>query len=166
MAGTKQTTGATAQAPATTPTAGYKSTIATGTGPVIGGGAKGRITTNTTEIQQPDPTYSQFVTNTVFQNLMGRNASQDEVNYYHNLFSEYAETHPILTKSSTYDTTGSTGLSPMVPVRDVTAQKTPLVESDFITNLVRQTGDAKAFTSATTYLDAMKSAMSEFSGGY
>jgi len=136
-------------------------------GTTVGGGkASSRITTNTTEIQKPDPTYSQFVTNSVFNNLMGRNATQDEVQYYHNLFTEYAKTHPILTRSSTYDTSGSTGLSPLTPVREVQTDKTPLVESDFITNLVRQTGDAKAFTSATTYLDAMKSAMSEFSGGY
>ena len=168
MGKTTKTSGATTPGPQTTGTTGYVSTVASGasgaSGSVVGGGS--RITTNTSEYQQPDPTYSQFVTNTVFQNLMGRDASKDEVSYYHNLFSEYAKTHPILTRSSTYDTSGSTGLSPMVPVRDVTAQKTPLVESDFISNLVRQTGDAKAYQAATGYFDAMKSAMNDYSGGY
>lgn len=159
MATATKTTGSTTTGPQTTSTSGYVPTTTSG-GAVVGGTS--RVPTYTSEFQQPDPTYSQFVTNTVFQNLMGRDASKDEVAYYHNLFTEYAKTHPIFTRTATYDV----GSGVMAPSKDVTAQKTPLVEQDFISNLVRQTGDAKAYQAATSYFDVMKSAMNDYSGGY
>jgi hypothetical protein len=145
-----------------TPAGSYVPTTA-GANPIVG---KTRVPTFTSEIYAPDPTYSKFVTNTVYQNLMGRDATEAEAAKYHEMFSNYAKTHPILTKQSTYDTSNTTGLSPLIPVRDVTAQKTPLSEQDFISNIVRQGPEAKQFTAATTYFDAMREAMGSFRGGY
>jgi hypothetical protein len=129
-------------------------------------GAKARIPTYTSEYYKPDINSTQFVTNQVYQSLLGRNATQDEINKYHEQFLEYAKTHPIFTRQAVYDTSGSTGLSPLTPVRDITAQKTPLSEIDFISNVVRQGPEAKGYQAATTYFDAMRQAMGQFRGGY
>jgi len=129
-------------------------------------GAKARIPTYTSEYLQPDISSTQFVTNQVYQSLLGRNATQDEINKYHEQFLQYAKTHPVFTRQAVYDTSGSNGLSPLTPVRDITAQKTPLSETDFISNVVRQGPEAKGYEAATTYFDAMRQAMGQFRGGY
>jgi hypothetical protein len=140
----------------------YNPTTA-GTGPVVG---KTRVPTYTSEYVQPDITATQFVTNQVYQSLLGRNASAQEVQQYHQQFTEYAKTHPIMTRESIYDTSGTTGLSPYTPVRDVTTQKMPLSEQDFISNIVRQGPETKGYQAATSYFDAMRSAMGQFRGGF
>lgn len=127
---------------------------------------KSRIPTYTSEFVQPDITATQFVTNQVYQSLLGRNATAQEVQQYHKQFTEYAKTHPIMSRESIYDTSGTTGLSPYTPVRDVTTQKMPLSEQDFISNIVRQGPEAKDYNAATTYFDAMRSAMGQFRGGF
>jgi hypothetical protein len=127
---------------------------------------KTRIPTYTTETVQPDITSTRFVTNQVYQSLLGRNATDQEVQQYHQKFLEYAKTHPILTRESIYDTSGTTGLSPLTPIRDVTVQKNPLSEQDFVSNIIRQGPEAKAYNAATTYFDAMRSAMGQFRGGF
>lgn len=127
-----------------------------------GGATVGKTKTVTEEYLQPDITSTQFVANSVYQNLMGRNATADEVQKYHQQFLDYAKTHPILSKVSQYD--ASTGL--LAPVRDVTAQKSTLTEADFINNIVRQGSEAKEYNAATTYFDAMRQAMGSFRGGY
>jgi len=146
----------------TTPGLSYTPTTA-GTGPVVG---KTRVPTYTSEFVQPDVTSTQFVTNQVYQSLLGRNATAQEVQQYHQKFLEYAKTHPIMTRQSTYDTSGTTGLSPYTPVRDVTTQKMPLSEQDFVSNIVRQGTETKDYNAATSYFDAMRSAMGQFRGGF
>jgi len=146
----------------TTPGLVYNPTTA-GTGPVVG---KTRIPTYTTEYVQPDITSTQFVTNQVYQSLLGRNATAQEVQQYHEKFLEYAKNHPIMSRQAVYDTSGSTGLSPYTPVRDVTTQKMPLSEQDFVSNIVRQGPETKGYEAATTYFDAMRSAMGQFRGGF
>jgi hypothetical protein len=142
----------------------YTATTAGMTG--IGATGKTRIPTYTTEYVQPDITSTQFVTNQVYQSLLGRNATAQEVQQYHEKFLEYAKTHPIMSRQSVYDTSGSTGLSPYTPVRDVTTQKMPLSEQDFVSNIVRQGPETKGYEAATTYFDAMRSAMGQFRGGF
>jgi len=122
-----------------------------------------KVPTYTSEIQQPDKTTTAYVTNMVYQNLMGRDATQKEIDAYHQQFTEYAKTHPIYTREATYDPT--TGL-PYVAVRDITAQKNPLAEQDFITNIVRQGPQSQAYQAATGYMDAMSKAMQQFGGGF
>jgi hypothetical protein len=122
-------------------------------------GAKTRIPTYTSEYLQPDISSTQFVTNQVYQSLLGRNATQDEINKYHEQFLQYAKAHPVFTRQATYDTSGAV-------TRDITAQKTPLSETDFISNVVRQGPEAKGYEAATTYFEAMRQAMGQFRGGY
>jgi hypothetical protein len=142
----------------------YTSTVASGA--ITGTGGKSRIPTYSSEFVQPDITATQFVTNQVYQSLLGRNATAQEVTEYHKQFTEYAKTHPIMQRTSIYDTSGTTGLSPYTPVRDVTTQKMPLSEQDFISNIVRQGPETKAYNAATSYFDAMRSAMGQFRGGF
>jgi hypothetical protein len=137
-----------------TPTGGYVP-ITAGTGAM---GAS-RMPTYQTEIAQPDYTTTQFVANSVYQNLMGRDATKQEVDQYHQKFLAYAKANPIYTRNTSYDASGA-------PVRDIMATKSALSENDFISNIVRQGPEAKEYTAATTYFDAMRSAMGSFRGGY
>jgi len=138
-----------------TPAGGYVP-ITSGTGPI--GGAT-RMPTYQTEIAQPDYTTTQFVANSVYQNLMGRDATKQEVDQYHQKFLAYAKANPIYTRNTSYDASGA-------PARDIMATKSTLSENDFISNIVRQGPEAKEYTAATTYFDAMRSAMNSFKGGY
>lgn len=137
-----------------TPTTGYTPITATG-------GVAGATRTPTYQevIQQPDYTTTQFITNAVYQNLMGQNATKADVDKYHQQFLEYAKTHPVQTSTTSYDTSGA-------PVRNIATEKSPLSETDFISNIVRQGPEAKEYQAATTYFDAMRSAMGAFRGGY
>jgi hypothetical protein len=123
----------------------------------------GKIPTFTSEIQQPDVTTTAYITNQVYQDLMGRDATAAEIAKYHQQFSDYAKTHPIFTRQATYDP--STGL-PYVATRDITAQRNPLAETDFITNIVRQGPESEAYKAATNYMQTMTQAMSQFGGGF
>ena len=166
MAATKPTVKAPTVSTGSSPAITYTPTTATtGTGP-IASNTKSRIPTYTTETVQPDITSTRFVTNQVYQSLLGRNATDQEIQQYHQKFLEYAKTHPIMTREAIYDTSGSNGLSPYTPVRDVTTQKMPLSEQDFVSNIVRQGPEAKNYNAATTYFDAMRSAMGQFRGGF
>lgn len=139
-----------------TTTSGYKSTLTTGGAAVAG---TGRTPTYQEVIQQPDYTTTQFITNAVYQSLMGQNATKADIDKYHQMFTDYAKTHPVQTSTTSYDTTGT-------PVRSIAAQRSPLSETDFITNIVAQGSDAKEYKAATTYFDAMRTAMGSFRGGY
>jgi hypothetical protein len=151
--------GSTVVGPQTTSLGNYTATTVQGTGTT---GYKG-IPTSTTEYMQPDITTTAYITNRVYQNLMGRDATASEIAQYHQQFSDYAKTHPILVRNAVYDPTSGV---PYAAVRDVTAEKNPLAEEDFITNIVRQGPDSKAYQAATGYMDAMTKAMSQFGGGF
>jgi len=106
-----------------------------------------------TSIDRPDLVRTKAVTNAVYQNLMGRDATEKEIQQYHQDYLKYAASHPERVSVS-----GGTGGS--------TGSSTGLTETDYITNLVKGTAEAGDYTAATSYFDAMKSAMNTFSGGY
>jgi hypothetical protein len=118
-----------------------------------------RTPTVETTTSQPDYTTTKFITNSVYQSLMGQDAPEADVQKFHKQFLEYAATHPIQQSTTNYDSTNT-------PVRNITAQKNPLSEADFISNIVRQGSDSKEYNAATTYFDAMRGAMGTFRGGY
>ena len=152
------------QATINTPAAGlggYKTAAASGVGTSAAGGGS-RIPTYTAEYMSPDITTTRYITNQIFQSLIGRNATDAEINQYHQQFMEYAKTHPVFTRSATY----STDTGALLPSRDITAQKTPLSETDFINNLVSNTADAKTYRAATGYLDSMMAINDKFRGAY
>jgi len=116
-------------------------------------------TSSSAAYDKPDLIRTAAVTNAVYQNLMGRDATQAEIEKYHKEFLKYAASHPTSMSSSVNDTT--TGMS-----RSSTSTSTGLNEADYITNLVKGTAEVGDYNAATSYFDAMKSAMNTFSGGY
>jgi hypothetical protein len=135
----------------TTPTSGYTPA------PIVGG--TGKTPTQQTITLQPDYQNTQFITNAVHQKLLGMNATKQDVDEMHAKFLAYAKANPIQTSSTTYDSTGA-------PLRSIVSEKSPLSETDFITNIVNQTADAKEYNAGTTLFDAMRTAMGSFRGGY
>jgi hypothetical protein len=113
------------------------------------------IGTSSTTISydKPDLVRTATVTNAVYQNLMGRDATQKEIEQYHQDYLKYAASHP-----DSVRVTSGTGGS--------TSTSNGLTETDYITNLVKGTAEAGDYEAATSYFDAMKSAMNTFSGGY
>lgn len=139
------------QTPDATLTTPQGGSTASGYTPVSGSD----IATSSTSISydKPDLIRTKAVTNAVYQNLMGRDATEKEIQQYHQDYLKYAASHPERVSVS-----GGTGGS--------TGSSTGLTETDYITNLVKGTAEAGDYTAATDYFDAMKSAMNTFSGGY
>ncbi len=121
--------------------------------------AKTSIPRYSASYDRPDINTTKAITNNVYQNLMGRDATPAEIQQYHAAYVKYAASHPTSTSSSMIDTT--TGVE-----RKSTSTQTGLSESSFIDNLVNGKAESKAYKSATTYMDAMKSAINEFGGGF
>jgi hypothetical protein len=119
---------------------------------IAGTGAIG-VGSSRVSYDKPDLVRTAAVTNAVYQNLMGRDATAKEIEKYHQEFLKYAASHP--SSVSGTDASGSG-----------TSTSTGLTETDYITNLVKGTAEAGDYTAATSYFDAMKSAMNTFSGGY
>lgn len=130
-----------------TPQTGQTSTGYT----VAGTGAVGTSATRV-DYEKPDLNRTAVITNSVYQNLMGRDATKEEIQKYHQEFLKYAASHPssVSTATDTGRVTTTSGIS----------------EQDYITNLVKGTAEAGQYNAATTYFDAMKSAMNTFSGGF
>ena len=126
--------------------------------------AVSRTPTYMAEYVQPDITTTQYITNQIYQSLIGRNATQQEVNEYHQMFLDYAKTHPIYTRTTQYTVDPATGMQ--VASRDITAGKAPLSETDFINNIVQGTADAKEYRAATGYLNEMMKVNDRFRGAY
>lgn len=149
--------GATLQTPASTNiSTGY---TPAGTGSIIG---SRRIPTSSVSYLKPDITTTTAITNSIYQNLMGRNASPAEIAKYHADFLKYAASHPADISSTAYET-GDTGVT---LARASQSTATGLSEQNYIENIVSGSADAKEFKAATDYFDAMRSAMNEFGGGF
>jgi len=112
-----------------------------------------------TGYEKPDISTTTAIANNIYQNLMGRNANQAEIQKYHEDFLKYAASHP-----------SSSSVSQLaqgeVVARQSTSTSTGLSEANYINNLVSGTAEAKDYTAATTYFHAMRSAMNKFGGGY
>jgi hypothetical protein len=147
-------------APSSTGLGNYTPAVTTGTTATTGT----HIPTYTAEFVKPDIQTTAYIANQVSQQLQGRDATAEEIAKYHEQFTKYAATHPTFTRQAIYDTSGTSGLSPYTPMRDITAQKTPLPEKDFISNIVYQGADSKAYQAATGYMGAMNTAMQQFGG--
>lgn len=159
-------------AKATTPSAGTGSqqTLDTPTGTAttgykaaqIGAGTTGKakgIPRYSKSIDRPDYNTTQIIANNIYQNLMGRDATQSEIAKYHAAYTQYAATHPTNTGSSILDTT--TGVD-----RQSTSVNTGVSEQGFIQNLVNGSAESKAYTSATTYMDAIQNYINKSRGIY
>ena len=146
-----------------TKTSGLDTPASSGTGkyvspPAPAGKTIKSIPRYSTSYDRPDVGATQNVVNTVYQNLMGRNATSAEVQGYHQQYLQYAASHPSSTTATALDESGQ--------FRSSTTVNTGESESDFIKNLVQGNAESQDYQKATTYFDAMRSAMNSFGGGY
>ena len=149
------------QTPATTgvsPKGGYAPAIAT-----AGAVKKTRVPSFSTSYQAPDFGTTQAITNAVYQNLMGRDATNAEIAQYHQQYVQYAQTHPTSSSSSMDVVDPSTG---QAVSHQGTSTSHSLSEQDFISNLVNGKAEAKDYTAATTYMDAIQREISQARGVY
>jgi len=151
---TPQTGSQTIDTPSTTSTTGYKPAA-------VGAGASKTksIPRFSKSIDRPDFNTTQFITNNIYQNLMGRDATAAEIAKCHQAYTQYAATHPTNTGSSMLDTTSGVD-------RQSTSINTGTNEQSFIANLVNGSAESKAYTSATTYMDAIQSYINKSRGLY
>jgi len=116
-----------------------------------------------TSYDRPDLGATQNVVNTVYQNLMGRNATAYEIQGYHQQYLQYASSHPSSSGSSIANVDPTTG-------QEISTTSTStsggMNERDFVNNLVQGNAEFQDYQKATTYFDAMRSAMNSFGGGY
>lgn len=120
--------------------------------PTTGGGKKS-IPRVSTSFDSPDFNTTQAITNNIYQNLMGRDATPAEVAQYHQQYLAYAANHPTnISHSAIQVTPGEVPLE-----RNSTSTSTGLSESDFIGNLIKGTAESKDYRAATTYMDAINS---------
>lgn len=146
-----QTQGSTLTTPQVTAGASYIPTTTTGV-------TQTSSTSTSASYDKPDYSHTQAVTNAIYQNLMGKDATKQEIDYYHQKFLDYAAKHP--TSVSTRTTNLGTGST-----SERVSTSSTLSEQDYIANLARGTADAKEYKAATSYFDIMRQAMSEFGGG-
>ena len=111
-----------------------------------------------TQTSEPDIIAS---VNGVFQQLMGRNATADEIKKYGAELLAAERKYPgTYTGQTTYQESGKRSTVSGTQVsRGVNVQ-------DFLSQLVQGTAEAKAYRAATTYMDAMISANNKYRGAY
>ena len=111
-----------------------------------------------TQTSEPDIIAS---VNGVFQQLMGRNATADEIKRYGAELLAAEKKYPgTYTGTTSYQETGKRATVSGTQVsRGVNV-------SDFLSQLVQGTAEAKAYRAATTYMDAMISANNKYRGAY
>jgi hypothetical protein len=107
---------------------------------------------------RPDINTTKAITNAVYQNLMGKDATPAEIQQYHADYVKYAASHPTSTSSSMIDTSGLE--------RQSSSFQSGISESNFINNLVSGKAETKAYTSATTYMDAIQNYVNKTKGLY
>ena len=121
-----------------------------------------RVPSSSVSIDRPDMGTTQAITNAVYQNLMGRDAKLPEIEKIHAAYLQYAASHPMSSSSGGSVVDATTG---QVTSNQSTSVSSGTSERDFIGNLVNGKAEARAYTAASGYLDAMQKEMSRFNGG-
>lgn len=149
------------------PTSGKGASLDTATGGgtsndyVANAGAANKnknLPSSSQSIDRPDYNTTKVITNSAYQSLMGRDATQAEIQKAHEDYTQYALTHP--TSSSSGTVNAATGQTTRTDI------SSNLSESNFIQNLINGSAEAKAYTSATTYMDAIQNYVNKTRGLY
>lgn len=141
--------------PSATNPGGYKAA------PVSPG--KTKIPRYTASYDRPDLGTTQNLVNSVYQNLMGRNATAAEIQSYHQKYLQYAASHPSSSSSSVANIDPTTGQEVSTTTTSISGG---MNERDFVNSLIQGNAESQDYQKATTYFDAMRSAMNSFGGGY
>ena len=132
---------------------------------IIAGGGSGtgsqRVPSRSASYDRPEIGTTQAIANAASQRFRGRDADPAEIKEIHEKYLKFAAKNP--TSSST--SMAVTDASGAVVANQSTSVSTGTSESDFISNLMNGSAEAKAYNAASTYLDGMMQEMSRFAGG-
>ena len=117
--------------------------------------------TNTTYLTQTSQPDIASMVNATMQQLLGRNATPDEIKQYGSELLAAEKANPGLYSGVT--TYGATGKRNTVTGEQLSAGVDPAA---FLSTLIQGTGQAKDYKMATGYLDAMTQANQEYKGAY
>jgi hypothetical protein len=132
-------------------------------------------TINNKDISQPNIQASTNLINTMFNDLLGRNATNDEISRYTDAYTKYAAANPVSTTTggSTYaliqvpTASGSgTGVTNRLlkSSQNETTTSTGLSEPDYIQNQIRQSGEYGAAQGAGKAFDNLMQLARETTG--
>jgi len=129
-------------------------------------------TISRTTLDQPNIEASKALTNQIFNDLLGKSASEAQVQKYSNAYLAYAAKNPTgrTTGENAYKmvttptATGGATNRLMRGSQTETGVQNNLNEKDFITNQVKNTGEFNAFQAAGTAFDLMKSLAQQNTG--
>ena len=120
-----------------------------------------KTTTETTYLTQTSQPDIMSLVNGVMQQLVGRNATAEEIQRYGAELLA-AEKANVGTYSGT-TTYGETGKRNLVSGTQTTAGVDP---TGFLTSLIQGTADAQSYKAATGYMQAMMQSIGQFKGAY
>jgi hypothetical protein len=129
-------------------------------------------TINRTTYDQPNIEASKALTNQIFGDLLGKSATEAQIQKYTNDYLAYAARNPVdrTTGENAYKmvttptATGGTTNRLMRGSQTETGISNGLNEKDFITNQVKNTGEYNAFQASGTAFDLMKNLAQQNTG--
>jgi hypothetical protein len=111
-------------------------------------------------IDRPDVQASNKVVNDLFLSLLGRKASDKELEAYGQSYLKYAGSRPTSTETGTISYTEgvnpSGNLTRMKSAQDYKSVQNNLTESAYTENQIRNSGEYNAYTAASTAFDLMQ----------
>lgn len=109
---------------------------------------------------QPNVQASNKVVNDIFTTLLGRGATDSELQAYANAYTKYASANPTTTETGTVKyaeaTNPSGNLTRMKSAQNYTDTSNNLTEQAYVENQVRNSGNYNAYTAASTAFDMMQ----------
>lgn len=120
-----------------------------------------RVPSRSASYDRPEIGTTQAIANVASQRFRGRDADPAEIKEIHEKYLKFAAKNPT-SSSTSMAVTDATGA---VVANQSTSVSTGTSESDFISNLMNGSAEAKAYNAASTYLDGMMQEMSRFAGG-
>ena len=129
-------------------------------------------TISRTTLDQPNIEASKAVVNQIFNDLLGKSASESQIKKYSDAYLAYAAKNPTsrTTGENAYKmvqtptTTGGTTNRLLRGSQTETGVQNNLNEKDFITNQVKNTGEYNAFQAAGTAFDLLKNLAQQNTG--
>jgi hypothetical protein len=113
-----------------------------------------------TNFDRPDVVASNKVVNDLFLGLLGRKASDKELQAYGASYLKYAGSRPTSSETGTIAYTEATNpsgnLTRMKSAQDYKSVQNNLKEQDYVENQVRNSGEYNAYTAASTAFDLMQ----------
>lgn len=129
-------------------------------------------TINDKQFDLPNVEASKALTNQIFNELLGKNATEAQIQKYTNAYLAYSAKNPVNTTTgatsyklaSIPTASGGTANRLMKGETNQTSTSNNLNEKDFVTNQVKNTGEFNSFQAAGTAFDLMKNLAQQNTG--